>query len=92
MDYDVTERENNCINKTNANEIAEFALTNYDEVERFIIHCEYGQSRSAGVAAALSDFFERHDNGISADSRYYPNWTCYKYVMKALRKRLKRSE
>ena len=83
---DVIERGHNCITTSDAQEIAKFALEHYDKVERFIIHCEYGQSRSAGVTAALSEFFEGHDNGISTDPRYFPNWTCYKYVMKALKK------
>ncbi|MCL2663828.1 MAG: hypothetical protein FWE83_10970 [Oscillospiraceae bacterium] len=81
---DVIERGYNCITKTNAQEIAKFALENYDKVERFLIHCEFGQSRSAGVAAALCQHFEGHDNGISTDPRYFPNWTCYKYVFQAL--------
>ena len=81
---DVIDSGKNCITKANAMEIAKFALRNYKIAERFIIHCEYGQSRSAGVAAALSQFFEDHDNGISTDSRYFPNWTCYKYVLRAL--------
>ena len=81
---DVIERGHNCITKTNAQEIAEFALENYDKAERLIVHCEFGQSRSAGVAAALCQHFEGHDNGISTDPRYFPNWTCYKYVLRAL--------
>ena len=81
---DVVERGHNCMTKANAEKIAKFTLENFKKVERIIIHCEFGQSRSAGVAAALSQFFENHDNGISTDSRYFPNWTCYKYVLRAL--------
>ena len=81
---DVIERGINCITKANAMEIAKYALENYDRVERFIIHCEFGQSRSAGIAAALCQHFEGHDNGISTDPKYFPNWTCYKYVLRAL--------
>jgi predicted protein tyrosine phosphatase len=81
---DVGEHGHNCITGKQANEIAEFALRNYEQVQRFLVHCEYGQSRSAGAAAALSEHFEGHDNGISQDSRFYPNWTVYKYLMRAL--------
>jgi predicted protein tyrosine phosphatase len=82
---DVGEHGRNCITMEQANRIAEFALQNYGQVQRFIIHCEFGQSRSAGAAAALCEFFEGHDNGIAQDPRYFPNWTVYKYVTNALK-------
>jgi len=81
---DVIDHRKNCITKEQAKEIAAFAQENYEQIERFIIHCEYGQSRSAGVAAAICEFFEGHDNGISTDNRYFPNWTCYKYILEVL--------
>ena len=77
----------NCITKEQAIEIAEFVLRIKWSVKRVIVHCEFGQSRSAGVAAAISVFLEGHDNGIFFNRRYYPNRTCYRYVLNALRKK-----
>jgi predicted protein tyrosine phosphatase len=75
-----------CITKRQARKIADFAKRHYGQVERFIVHCEYGISRSAGVAAALSEYFEGHDNGIFTNRAYSPNMTCYDYVLAALQK------
>ena len=36
-----------------AKQIADFILHIRKKVKRFIVHCEFGQSRSAGVAAAI---------------------------------------
>ena len=87
--YDVQEPQRGHISIEQANEIAEFAIQYYPKVERFLVHCEYGQSRSAGVAAAISKFFEDHDNGIFNNRAYSPNKTCFHYVLTAL-KQMKR--
>jgi predicted protein tyrosine phosphatase len=84
---DVTEGSTNCITRKQAKEIADYAMLLYPCVERFIVHCEYGQCRSAGIAAALSEHFEGNDNGIFANPEYLPNRTCYNYVLDALRNR-----
>jgi predicted protein tyrosine phosphatase len=51
LQFDDVERGGrNCITPQNAVEIADFVLGVRKQVERFIVHCEFGQSRSAGVA------------------------------------------
>ena len=77
----------NCITQFQATEIADFALGARKQVERFIVHCEFGQSRSAGVAAAISEYLEGSDGGIFYNRKYNPNRTCYKLVLSALKKR-----
>lgn len=76
-----------CITPQQAEEIADFVLQNRKKVQRYIVHCEFGQSRSAGVAAAIRTYFEGNDGGIFRSRRYAPNRTCYHYVLNALRKR-----
>ena len=83
---DVLEGGRHCITVKQAREIADFVLRVRKKAERLIVHCEFGQSRSAGVAAAISVFLEGHDHGIFSNRRYYPNHTCYDYVLKALRR------
>ena len=83
---DVIDGNKHCITYEQAKEIAAFAHEYYKRVERIIIHCEYGQSRSAGVAAAISEHFEGHDSGIYTNPDYSPNPTCYSYVREALGK------
>ena len=84
---DVEAGSRNCITIAQGKEIANFVLRIKWGVERIIVHCEYGQSRSAGVAAAISTYLDGHDNGIFLDRRYYPNRTCYRVVLDALRKK-----
>ena len=75
------------ITREQAAEIAGFVLRMHKHVERIIVHCEFGQSRSAGTAAAISEYLEGHDSGICRNRKYYPNPLCYRYVLDALRKR-----
>lgn len=78
-----------CITPQQAEEIADFVLRVHKQVERIIVHCEFGQSRSAGVTAAIRMFFEGNDGGIFKNPDYSPNRTCYRYVLGALRKKSK---
>jgi len=70
----------NGMTEAHAQLIVDFAKKHYNCVQRFIIHCEYGQSRSAGITVALCEHFERTDNGIPKDERYIPNWYCHRLV------------
>ena len=55
------------------------------EVDTFIVQCEYGQSRSAAVVAALREFMNGDGIRIFADDRYYPNKIVFRKVLRALR-------
>ena len=69
-----------------AQQIVDFAYKHYNDVKRFLIHCEAGASRSAAVAVALSEHFEKHDNNIWNDKRYHPNKYVYSLVKAAFEK------
>jgi len=51
-----------------------------------ICQCEYGQSRSAGCAAAILQHFSKNGIEIFADYRYYPNQLIYNKMLEALNK------
>jgi hypothetical protein len=65
--------------------IADFVLRNKDKINVLICQCEYGQSRSAACAAAVTEYL--HGNGIDifSDMRYYPNKLVYEKTLAALR-------
>ena len=67
-----------------ADEIAAFIVKSYMERKNIICQCEYGQSRSAGCAAAILEYF--YGNGISVftDYNYYPNQVLFHKVYDAL--------
>ena len=50
-----------------------------------ICQCEYGQSRSAGVAAAVMEYYYRKGINIFADARYYPNKYVFRKLLHTLR-------
>lgn len=50
-----------------------------------ICQCEYGQSRSAGCAAAIKEYYERDGISVFADYRYYPNQLIFNKVLDALK-------
>ena len=67
-----------------ANSIAEFIKNANIRANTLIVQCEYGQSRSAAIAAARQYYY---GDGIEifADERYYPNKFVYHKVLNALR-------
>ena len=68
-----------------ARQIAEFVNGVKDKADVIICQCMYGQSRSAAVAAAISEHFFRKGIDIFSNEKYLPNKTVYHKVMKALK-------
>lgn len=69
-----------------ADELAEFIYNAKEDGLDIICQCEYGQSRSAGCAAAILEHFEGRGIDIFTDYRYYPNQLVYHKVFDALTK------
>lgn len=57
--------------------IRDFVLKWQNEVDEIWIQCEMGMSRSAGIAAALMEYFSIDSNSILNSNQYYPNKLCY---------------
>ena len=72
--------------ESQAQQIAEFIAEHIGEAGTIICQCEYGQSRSAAIAAAIKEHYEGNGIEIFADYRYYPNKLVYKILIKALNK------
>ncbi len=70
-----------------AREIAEFVYGCKNEVDLLICQCEYGQSRSAGCAAAIRQHFYGDGIEIFANEKYYPNKPVFHKLTAALCKR-----
>lgn len=77
------------MSEDHARQVAEF-VTKHADVEMFVIHCEAGISRSAGIAAALGLYFDRDDSQFYQDPHtgegcpFYPNSHVKSLVMRAL--------
>ena len=71
-------------NEKHAEKIAVFCKSISGKADTLICQCEYGQSRSAGIAAAIRQFLYGDGIEIFADDRYYPNKLVYKKVLDAL--------
>ena len=69
-----------------ADELAEFIYKAKEEGLDIICQCEYGQSRSAGCAAAILQYFSKNGIDVFTDYRYYPNQLVYHKVFDALEK------
>ena len=57
-----------------------------DGINTLIVQCEYGQSRSAAVVAAIREFESKDGIAIFADDRYYPNKVVFRKVLLALKR------
>ena len=71
---------------TEANSLAEFIYKAKEDGLDIICQCEYGQSRSAGCAAAILEHFDGRGIDVFVDYRYYPNQLVYHKVFDALTK------
>lgn len=82
---DVTETDDNytAIDDEQAKTIASFVKMNMN-IEKIIVHCEAGISRSAGCAAAIMKYLKNDDTPIFDNSYYKPNMTVYRKVINAL--------
>lgn len=67
-----------------ADALAEFIMQAKNDGFDIICQCEYGQSRSAGCAAAILEYFYHEGISIFADYRYCPNQMMYHKVYDAL--------
>ncbi len=72
------------INDEQAESIAEFVLFNRNKIRLLVCQCIFGQSRSAAVAAAVAEYFDRSGIKIFADERYCPNKNVFRKVLRAL--------
>lgn len=83
------------ISKEDANKIAGFVLNRIPgDARLLIVHCEAGQSRSAGVAAAIHkmlgwEILNAKNSDVFADKKFHPNNRCYYAVLEALQKKKK---
>ena len=77
----------NLISKDDATKIVNFVLAWKDKVDKIIVHCNAGISRSSGVCAAIMKALTGSDKEIFNNPRYYPNTTCYKKVLEEFVKR-----
>ena len=69
-----------------ADAVTEFIHQAVTDGVEIVCQCEYGQSRSAGCAAAILQHFSNNGIDVFTDYRYYPNQLVYHKVFDALRK------
>jgi predicted protein tyrosine phosphatase len=69
-----------------ARQVAEFVLKHNGNTDVLICQCHYGQSRSAGCAAAITEYFNGNGIDIFTDDRFYPNKLVYRKVVEELAK------
>ena len=68
-----------------AQEIVDFVDRMKDDVSMFFIHCEAGQCRSAGVAAALCLWLNNGDDSQIADNKFFkPNAHVKSLIMRQI--------
>lgn len=67
-----------------SDEVAEFIYKAKEDGLDIICQCEYGQSRSAGCAAAILQHFSKNGIDVFTDYRYYPNQLVYHKIFDAL--------
>lgn len=69
-----------------APDLAEFIYKARSRGYDIICQCEYGQSRSAGCAAAILEHFSKKGIRVFASYSYYPNQLIFNKLLQALDK------
>ena len=69
------------ISDEDAQKIVDFVKKYQNTIDRIIVHCEAGISRSSGVCAAIMKFLEDDDSEIFNNPSYSPNMRCYRTVL-----------
>ena len=69
-----------------AEDMARFIIKAYSQGRDIICQCEYGQSRSAGCAAAIMEHFDHNGIEVFADYRRFPNQMVFNKLRDALDK------
>lgn len=80
---DVDAGERNCITANDATAILSFVTQMMQQTSNFLIHCEGGVSRSAGIAAALLLLYNNDDSSVFTNPRLCPNETVYTSLLTA---------
>ena len=86
LKFDDVERDyknEHCITKEDAENIVKFVNKNKNKVDEFIVHCEAGVSRSAGVGAAIMKALNGDDWDVFKNPLKCPNMKCYRTVLNA---------
>ena len=86
LKFDDVERDyknEHCITKEDAESIVKFVNKNKNKVDKFVIHCEAGVSRSAGVGAAIMKALNGDDWDVFKNPLKCPNMKCYRMVLNA---------
>lgn len=83
-DTDRPDEDNGHIVDEDAEKIRDFVEKYKDtDIDTIIVNCGAGQSRSAGVAAAILMYLTGSDRQIFDNPIYTPNKLCYRTVLKA---------
>lgn len=69
-----------------AEKIADFVEEIQDNAKLLICQCEHGQSRSAAVAAAVTEYLYHDGIKIFSSDKYFPNKVVFRKVCKNLSK------
>ena len=86
LKFDDVERDyknEHCITKEDAESIVKFVNKNKNKVDKFIVQCEAGVSRSAGVGAAIMKALNGDDWDVFKNPLKCPNMKCYRTVLNA---------
>lgn len=68
----------------NISGLADFIYDAFNEGKDIICQCDFGQSRSAGCAAAILEHFYSSGKDIFEGNRYFPNQMIFAEVLQAL--------
>lgn len=84
---DVSEADDGAMTAEDDAKIRDFVQCRQNKVDTIWVQCEMGVSRSAGIAAALMEYFGEDMTALFESDTYCPNMLCYELTGKALKQK-----
>ena len=85
MQFDDTVRGPNVMTEMDADRVVQFVREHEPHINEIIVHCQAGVSRSAAIAAAISQELNGEDE-IFGKAQYAPNRLCFDITKAAFSK------
>ena len=79
--YGLEVEEGDLMRDEDARKVVHFVRANRNKL--LLVHCDAGISRSAGVAAAIAEYYEGDARRFFESGQYAPNRWCYSKMMTA---------
>lgn len=83
VECNIASQTGRCFSLSDARKVIDFVFENSPSISTLLIHCERGESRSVGIAAAIAPFFGKSEHDFESNE-LQPNYLVYSLIREIL--------